>query len=40
MKVLHIATIVTGLGECLLFAGMIFGWPFLDFVLIRSGYFN
>ena len=33
-------TIVTSFLETLLFAGLVFGWPSLQFVLEREGYFN
>ena len=33
-------TIVTSFLETLLFAGLVFGWPSLQFVLEREGYFS
>lgn len=33
-------TFATGLVECLCFAGAVFGWPSLVFVLKEEGYFS
>ncbi|KAI3351723.1 hypothetical protein L3Q82_020558, partial [Scortum barcoo] len=40
MKVQHCLTFTTGLVECLCFAGAVFGWASLVFVLKSEGYFS
>ncbi|XP_066535204.1 solute carrier family 43 member 3a [Hoplias malabaricus] len=40
MKVRYKLTLVTGLLECLCFAGVVFGWASLVFVLKTDGYFS
>ncbi|KAI2559949.1 solute carrier family 43 member 3, partial [Homo sapiens] len=37
---LHVATLLTGLLECLGFAGVLFGWPSLVFVFKNEDYFK
>uniref|UniRef100_A0A2K6KTV6 Solute carrier family 43 member 3 n=1 Tax=Rhinopithecus bieti TaxID=61621 RepID=A0A2K6KTV6_RHIBE len=37
---LHVATLLTGLLECLGFAGILFGWPSLVFVFKNEDYFK
>ncbi|XP_017354457.1 solute carrier family 43 member 3 [Cebus imitator] len=37
---LHLATLLTGLLECLCFAGVLFGWPSLVFVFKKEHYFE
>ena len=40
LKVRHCLTFATGLFECLCFAGSLFGWASLVFVLKTEGYFS
>ncbi|KAL7863713.1 hypothetical protein SRHO_G00126970 [Serrasalmus rhombeus] len=40
MRVCYWLTLVTGLVECLCFAGVVFGWASLVFVLKSDGYFS
>lgn len=40
MSVRRCLTLVTGLVECLCFAGAVFGWASLVFVLKADGYFS
>ena len=40
MRVRYKLTLVTGLLECLCFAGVVFGWASLVFVLKTDGYFS
>ncbi|XP_049898135.1 equilibrative nucleobase transporter 1-like isoform X2 [Epinephelus moara] len=40
LKVQHCLTFATGLVECLVFAGAVFGWASLVFVLKTEGYFS
>lgn len=40
LAVRHWLTFATGLVECLCFAGAVFGWASLVFVLQREGYFG
>ncbi|XP_017571638.2 solute carrier family 43 member 3-like [Pygocentrus nattereri] len=40
MRVCYWLTLVTGLVECLCFAGVVFGWASLVFVLKSDGYFR
>ncbi|KAJ8404456.1 hypothetical protein AAFF_G00337230 [Aldrovandia affinis] len=37
---LHWVTLLSGLVECLFFAGIAFGWASLAVILKREGYFN
>ncbi|KAG9332273.1 hypothetical protein JZ751_015434 [Albula glossodonta] len=39
-RVRHWLTLITGLLECLCFAGVVFGWASLVFILKREGYFS
>lgn len=39
-RVRYKLTLVTGLLECLCFAGVVFGWASLVFVLKTDGYFS
>ncbi|XP_078485661.1 equilibrative nucleobase transporter 1-like [Ciona intestinalis] len=40
MKIQNFLTIVTASIECVFFAGIIYGWPSLEFVLLKEGYFS
>ncbi|KAL7886118.1 hypothetical protein AOLI_G00064130 [Acnodon oligacanthus] len=40
LRVCYWLTLVTGLVECLCFAGAVFGWASLVFVLKSDGYFT
>lgn len=40
LKVRYWLTLISGLLECLCFAGILFGWASLVFVLKSDGYFN
>nr|XP_002130161.1 solute carrier family 43 member 3 isoform X2 [Ciona intestinalis] len=40
MRLQHIASILNGCLECILFGGVIFGWPSLEYILKHEGYFT
>nr|CAB3266282.1 solute carrier family 43 member 3-like [Phallusia mammillata] len=40
MKVLYALSIATGVLETLFFGGVVFGWPSMQYVLTREGYFS
>jgi len=40
MHVIDVVSISTGIFENLVFAGVIYGWPSLQYVLIKEGYFH